>query len=547
VSKHLINNYLNDLATLKKVSGEHRESIVSEAFKTLLKDWGASEGLAFVPQYGFKTKLKKDRYVDGALLHSLRVPMGYWEAKDTDDDLDTEIAKKLRAGYPSTNIIFENSHHIVLMQDGGVVSRCAIDDIPKLQETLKAFFAYQIPEIEEWRKAVAQFTVDLPAVIQALRQMLDDASEEEPAFRNAAAAFLEQAKTTINPEVSADDIREMLIQHILTENIFASIFHESDFHSQNNIAKQLYALESTFFSPSKKKATLRVLQPYYAAIKKAAASIDSHEEKQTFLKVIYEGFYKVYNPKAADRLGVVYTPHEIVRFMIDGADWLCGEHFQTSLIHKDVDILDPATGTGTFICDLLLYFRGQPAQLKHKYMEQLHANEVAILPYYVANLNIESTYASIMSEYREYPNLCFVDTLDNVGAHTAQIGTQLKLPGSFSQENVARVKRQNSKRISVIIGNPPYNANQMSDNENNKNRKYDEVDARIKATYIKRALRRNRKHTICIRDSFAGPAIAWNPTESLLSLRTVVSWRRAHLMGFAKVSWPSITKFASLI
>ena len=207
----------------------------------------------------------------------------------------------------------------------------------------------------------------------------------------------------------------MLIQHILTEEIFAKVFGEGDFHRQNNVAQELYALEREFFTGGVKKRTLKALEPYYAAIRAAAAQISSHHEKQTFLKVIYENFYKVYNPKAADRLGVVYTPNEIVRFMIESADWLCEKHFGKRLIDKDVEILDPATGTGTFITELIEHFRGQPAKLRYKYLEELHANEVAILPYYVANLNIEATYAAITGEYEEFPNLCFVDTLDNIG------------------------------------------------------------------------------------------------------------------------------------
>jgi predicted helicase len=202
------------------------------------------------------------------------------------------------------------------------------------------------------------------------------------------------------------------------------------------------------------------------------------------LKVIYENFYKVYNAKAADRLGVVYTPNEIVRFMIEGADWLCEKHFERNLIDKNVEILDPATGTGTFICELLEHFRGQLAKLKHKYREELHANEVAILPYYVANLNIEATYAAITGEYEEFKNLCFVDTLDNVGLHTSAVGVTHDLFGSVSEENVARIKRQNTRRISVVIGNPPYNANQANENDNNKNREYPAIDKRIKQTYI---------------------------------------------------------------
>ena len=181
---------------------------------------------------------------------------------------------------------------------------------------------------------------------------------------------------------------------------------------------------------------------------------------------------------------MVYTPNEIVRFMIEGADWLCLKHFSKSLIDKQVEILDPAVGTGTFITELIEHFRGQPAKLRNKYLEELHANEVAILPYYVANLNIEATYAAI-GGYEEYPNLCFVDTLDNTEALKTQKGRHVgDLFGGLSDVNIARIERQNKKKISVVIGNPPYNANQLNENENNKNRQYPEIDRRIKATYI---------------------------------------------------------------
>ena len=245
-----------------------------------------------------------------------------------------------------------------------------------------------------------------------------------PQFSAAALIFLKHAQETINPSVTAADVREMLIQHILTEEIFSHVFDNADFHRHNNVARELYRLEETFFTGTVKRRTLEGLKSYYAAIRSAAALVSSHHEKQTFLKVIYENFYKVYNPKAADRLGVVYTPNEIVRFMVESADWLCQRHFGKQLIDRNVEILDPAAGTGTFIVELIEHFRGQPAKLEYKYREELHANEVAILPYYVANLNIEATYAALTGEYEEYPNLCFVDTLDNIAGlrQTRQAG-----------------------------------------------------------------------------------------------------------------------------
>jgi predicted helicase len=169
--------------------------------------------------------------------------------------------------------------------------------------------------------------------------------------------------------------------------------------------------------------------------------------------------------------------------MIESADYLCEKHFKRNLIDKNVEILDPAVGTGTFVCDLLEHFRGQSTKLKYKYLEEVHANEVAILPYYVANLNIEATYAAIVGEYHEFPNLCFVDTLDNVNYRQRSSG-QFEMFGAITDENVNRIKRQNEKKISVIIGNPPYNANQLNENENNKNRQYPAIDKRVKQTYI---------------------------------------------------------------
>ncbi len=484
MSQVLIQQYLNQLQDLRKVSGTHRESVVREAFKDLLKGWARQHDLVFVPEYEITTPAKDRRYVDGALLHALRMPFGYWEAKDEKDDLAAEIEFKLRRGYPQDNIIFEDSTQAVLIQSKREVMRCPVDDVDRLEKLLTLFFGYERIEVAEFRKAVDQFKTDLPAVLQALREMIEQAYKANADFRKASQRFLDHAKEAINPSLTEGDVREMLIQHVLTEEIFSKVFGEDDFHHLNNVAKELYSLEGTFFTGDLKKRTLRGLDPYYAAIRAAAAQIGSHHEKQAFLKVIYENFYKVYNRKAADRLGVVYTPNEIVRFMIESADWLCEKHFGKNLIDREVEILDPATGTGTFITELLEHFRGQPTKLKHKYLQELHANEVAILPYYVANLNIEATYAAITGEYLEFPNLCFVDTLDNVGLHTAQHGSQGGLFGSVSEENVARIRRQNGRKISVIIGNPPYNANQQNENENNKNREYPDIDQRIKETYI---------------------------------------------------------------
>ncbi len=322
MSQLLINEYLKQLDLIKKISGSSRETIVREAFKDLLKAWGKQNGLVFIAEYPLKTATKTNISVDGALLHELRMPLGYWEAKDANDDLDAEVSKKLRKGYPQDNIIFSDDTLAVLWQNRQEVLRCDMTDTAALSKLLTLFFAFERPEIAGFRAAVEQFKIDLPAVLDALRDMITHEHNRNPGFRAAEAKFLTHAQEAINPTLTDADVREMLIQHILTEDIFAKVFDDSEFHQHNNVARELYTLEAAFFTGALKKQTLKGLEPYYAAIRAAAAQISSHHEKQTFLKVIYENFYKVYNAKAADRLGVVYTPNEIVRFMIDGADWL---------------------------------------------------------------------------------------------------------------------------------------------------------------------------------------------------------------------------------
>ena len=293
--------------------------------------------------------------------------------------------------------------------------RCPVDDVAQLEKLLGLFFGYQRAEIAEFRKAVEQFKTDLPAVLEALRAMIEALTGANAGFRDGAGRFLKHAQETINPSVTdggragnADPAHPD--RGDILQGFRRGRFPPPEQRRQGALRPGGHVLH--------RRAEEAIRSRGWSPITTRSAPLPrrfrSHHEKQTFLKVIYENFYKVYNTKAADRLGVVYTPNEIVRFMIESADWLCQKHFGKSLIDRDVEILDPATGTGTFICELLEHFRGQPAKLSHKYMEELHANEVAILPYYVANLNIEATYAAITGQYAEFPNLCFVDTLDNV-------------------------------------------------------------------------------------------------------------------------------------
>lgn len=487
MSLYAIKEYHNEVEKIIHYGGSKKETAIRNAFYTLLNKYAGSRDLKLVPEISLKTKTGKIVTPDGTLKDVLRLDHGYWESKDESDDIDEEIKKKFGKGYPSENILFEDSQTAVLIQQGDEVLRVPMGDEEALDKLLNRFIHYERSEVKEFRDAIEHFKEDIPKVTEAIKHIIDKQKNNE-AYLKALAAYLELCKASINPDITIDDVKEMMLQHILSADIFNTIFDEPHFHQENNIARELNKVVETFFTGAARRETLGRIKHYYDTINAAAAGIADHHEKQKFLKVVYENFYKAYNPKAADRLGIVYTPNEIVQFMIRSTDYLLHRHFGKTLDSKNVEILDPATGTGTFICDIIDYLPKH--KLEHKYKNELHANEVAILPYYIANLNIEYVYKQKMGSYAEFENLCFVDTLDNTGFHW--VGKQGDLFG-VSAENAARIRKQNDRKISVVIGNPPYNANQQNENDNNKNREYAAIDKRIKETFIKNSTAQKTK------------------------------------------------------
>ncbi len=483
MSQQDISQFYTVLETYRRISSNQNESNIRKAFSNLLEKYCNSNNLELSEEFA----LPSGKIPDGTIKDNLGLTWGYWESKDAKDNLDEEIEKKFKLGYPKSNIIFENSIEIVLFQENEFKMRCFINDREALHRLLTTFVTYERPEIIEFKAAVEKFKQNIPDIIVALRNLINEQESNEN-FKEKRDKFLGVCQESINPEITIYDIREMLIQHILTSEIFDTVFGKSRFHRENNVAKEIDSVVETFFVEKVRYKVLNNIDSYYKAIKAEAARIENHNEKQKFLKVIYENFYKAYNPKGADKLGIVYTPNEIVKFMIESTEYLLETHFQKTLSDENVQILDPATGTGTFITEIIEHIPKQ--YLKHKYQNEIHCNEISILPYYIANLNIEYTYQQKMKEYEPFENIVFVDTLDNLGFEF--YGKQNKMFG-MSAENMERIIKQNKHNISVIIGNPPYNANQMNENDNNKNREYKEIDKRIKNTFVKNSTAQKSK------------------------------------------------------
>ncbi|HEY5326719.1 MAG TPA: type ISP restriction/modification enzyme [Mucilaginibacter sp.] len=493
MSKQLINQYYNNLDRAIQFGKSTNETAMRDHFWILLNDYARKQNYEVVKEVSCLGSKGKKVYPDGIVKNLFGLDIGLWESKDEKTSIDDEIGQKIRDGYPLTNILFEDSATAILYQRGELSMRIPMRDADKLHQLITAFVTFKNETVHKFEVALENFKADIPKIVEALRAQIEATGKTNQSFIAVRDTFLELCKVEINPEITLADVREMMIQHILTSDIFNRIFNDADFHRHNTIARELENLINALFNYSERRNLLGNIEHYYDAISAAASEVTDHHEKQKFLKVLYENFYKVYNPKAADRLGVVYTPNEIVQFMVQSTDYLLEKHFGKTLADENVDILDPATGTGTFITSIIDHIPKH--LLSNKYKNELHANEVAILPYYIANLNVEFTFKQKMGYYEEFVNLCFVDTLDNVASlkfAKKDAGHQTGMFG-LSSENSERIKKQNEKRISVVIGNPPYNANQANENDNNKNREYPIIDKHIKETFIKQSTAQKTK------------------------------------------------------
>jgi predicted helicase len=412
---------------------------------------------------------------DGTVRDEFRLARGWWEAKDTSDKLAFEIQKKLKAGYPARNTIFEDTQVAVLYQDRGEAGEFALTEPVKIAELLNRFLSHDESDEREFHRAMDEFKNRIPDLAQSLREHIAEAHKSTKKFREAFAQFVTLCRASLNPELSEHNVDEMLIQHLLTERLMRNLFQNPEFTRRNVIAAQvenvIEALASASFS---RQDFLKRLDPYYKAIEKAGANLQHFTEKQDFLNSVYEQFFQKFSPDIADTHGIVYTPREIVEYMCKSVEEALREEFGLTLASPEVVILDPCTGTGNFIVNLIERMPGKA--LADAYHNRLFANEVMLLPYYVASLNIEHAYYERMKQYEAFPGLCFVDTLDM--AEEQQIGL-------FTQANTERVERERKAAITVIIGNPPYNVGQKSENDNNRNRKHKVVDGDIRDTYAK--------------------------------------------------------------
>ncbi len=470
--------YYQELTKLQD-QGYHNEGQVRKPFDNLLDyccrqfDWL----LATEVTLKFNNKnIRPDGIIKRGILNH-----GIYEAKDDQDQLQLEINKKFKSGYPKNNALFWSPQRIIIYQNNKLIFDEQIDKHPEnLILGLKQFFEYSEPEIEAWEKAADEFGLNVQPLAEGLLKLIDEQLQINRNFITAFNDFVALCQQSINPNISEKAVQEMLIQHLLTERIFRKLFNNSDFINRNIIAAEIEKVITSLTCKSfNRDHFLGNLDYFYNALENAASTVKDFSEKQAFLNQIYEKFFQSFSQKTADTHGIVYTPQPIVNFMVKSVQEILQREFNTSLADSDVKILDPFVGTGNFILRVMREIATESKlSISDKYAEDLHCNEVMLLPYYIACLNIEHEYYELTGKYQPFEGICFVDTFELAEPKIQQLSL-------FTPKNTERVQKQKDSPIFVIIGNPPYNVGQVNENDNNKNRKYDKIDQQVKETYSK--------------------------------------------------------------
>lgn len=329
---------------------------------------------------------------------------------------------------------------------------------------------------EDWAKDIAKIA---KTHIDRIKAILENQSNiaEIKAFNS----FAHEIRDDLNNAVSDEEVVEMLAQHLITKPVFDVLFEGYSFASKNPMSLAMQDVLDVLQEHNIDKEA-DTLERFYDSVKMRASGINSASAKQKIVVELYDKFFRNAFPKMTDRLGIVYTPVEVVDFIINSVNDVLKNEFGQTLGSENVHIIDPFTGTGTFITRLLQSGLINKEQLAHKYKNEIHANELVLLAYYIAAINIESVYHELMSkdgevEYEPFEGICLTDTF--------QLHEKDDLVSEFLVDNSARRIKQKGLDLKVIIGNPPYSGGQKSENDDNQNIVYPNLDSNIRNTYAK--------------------------------------------------------------
>lgn len=370
---------------------------------------------------------------------------------------------------------------------------------------------------ENWAK-------DIGKIAQKYIERITLLVKEDEGVKYVFDDFVGGLQKNINPSIKAGEAIEMLAQHMVTQPVFDALFEDYKFVENNSISQAMHnmieILKLQGFEMERE-----VLERFYTSVRNNVSGIDNLEGKQTLIKNLYEKFFKGAFPLTVDKLGIVYTPIECVDFIIRSVDDILKSEFNTALTEENVHILDPFTGTGTFITRLLQSGLIRKEDMERKFRKEIHCNEIVLLAYYIADVNIESVYQDIMKpkEYVDFDGICLTDTFQ------INENDDKALFSEYFADNSKGVIEQKKAPIRVIIGNPPYSVGQKSANDNAQNLSYPILDSRIKNTYV--AATSDKGKTVqALYDSYikafrwASDRISQNPEGGIVAFISNGAW-----------------------
>jgi len=324
---------------------------------------------------------------------------------------------------------------------------------------------------ENWAKDIAKIA---QAHITRIKTIVFNSGTKE---RKLFEEFLAEIRDDLNPSITEEQAVEMLAQHLVTKPVFESLFKDHQFTEENPVSRSMQSI-LTALSAHRLEKENESLQKFYDSVSRRASDIETSTGRQTLILELYERFFSYAFKSMTERLGIVYTPVEVVDFIIHSVEDVLRDEFETSIAEKNVHVLDPFAGTGTFISRLLQSGLIDKQNLKRKYDSELHANEIVLLAYYIASINTESVYQDLVSDhkYHAFNGIVLTDTFQLYEEERDMIANLLP-------DNSERRKNQRRRKINVIIGNPPYSAGQKNANDNSANTEYRNLNERIQKTY----------------------------------------------------------------
>ena len=333
--------------------------------------------------------------------------------------------------------------------------------------------------LEDWSKDVAE-------IAKRHITRINDLIESNTGAKQAFNTFLTSLQHNINSTVDQKQAVEMLAQHLITQPIFEAMFEDYDFVKDNPVSHAMNDVVSAFsvFGFDKEQ---KELAPFYESVKLRASGIDNAEAKQKIIITLYDKFFRTGFKETTEQLGIVFTPVEVVDFIVKSVDYALNKYFGKRLASKNVHVLDPFTGTGTFITRTLQYLKEQMEQgeitfedILYKYNNELHANEIVLLSYYIASINIEAVFDEVNGPdrgYEPFKGIVLTDTFESTEREDS-------FADELLGENNERLRKQQEQPITAIIGNPPYSVGQKNANDDNQNTRYLKLEESIQKTYV---------------------------------------------------------------